>query len=73
MSTRLPKLAAKHPARLSQQVMRHSLSSSFKPARLSHMLRRSSLKHFGLMNHWLEGMIGFRREAQIQEGNINVV
>jgi hypothetical protein len=37
------------------------------------MLHRIGPKHFGLMNHWLEDMIGFRREAQIQEGNINVV
>ena len=50
MSTRLPKLAAKHPATLSQQVMRQSISSSFKLARLSHMLRRIGPKHFGLMN-----------------------
>jgi hypothetical protein len=53
--------------------MRQSIASSFKLARVSHMLRRRGHTHFGLMNHQLDGMIGFRREAQIQEGNINVV
>ena len=53
--------------------MRYSISSSIKLALLNHILRGIGPKHFGLMNRELKVMIGFRREAQIQEGNINVV
>ena len=46
MSTRLPKLGAKHPATLSQQVMRQH----FIEYQTDHMLHRIGPKHFALMN-----------------------
>jgi hypothetical protein len=53
--------------------MRYSISSSIRLARPKHALQRTGAKPFSLMSHWLYGMIGFGRAAQIQEGNENVV
>ena len=73
MSTRLPRLAADHPAAVESHAMRHSISPSIGVARPKHTLLRTGAKCFSLMSHWLYSMIGFSRVAQIQEGNENVV
>ena len=50
MSTRLPKLAAEHPATLKSASHEASISSGIKLAWLSHMLLRIGFNHFGLMS-----------------------
>jgi hypothetical protein len=73
MCTRLPRLAAEHPAAVESAGYEalHFIECGL--SRPKYALQRTGAKRFGLMSHWFCGMIGFGKASQIQEGNENVV